>query len=40
MLKELLPILDKSLIQHAAEEAIAAGIETLRGLKAGSGGEI
>jgi UTP--glucose-1-phosphate uridylyltransferase len=29
MSKELLPIVDKPLIQYAAEEAIAAGIETL-----------
>ncbi|MDC3067721.1 UTP--glucose-1-phosphate uridylyltransferase GalU [Paracoccaceae bacterium] len=29
MPKELLPILDKPLIQYAAEEAIAAGIQTL-----------
>jgi UTP--glucose-1-phosphate uridylyltransferase len=29
MPKELLPIIDKPLIQHAAEEAIAAGIDTL-----------
>ena len=29
MPKELLPIVDKPLIQYAAEEAIAAGIETL-----------
>jgi UTP--glucose-1-phosphate uridylyltransferase len=29
MPKELLPILDKPLIQHAVEEAIEAGIETL-----------
>jgi len=29
MPKELLPIIDKPLIQYAAEEAIAAGIETL-----------
>ncbi len=29
MPKELLPILDKPLIQYAAEEAIAAGIDTL-----------
>ena len=29
MSKELLPIIDKPLIQYAAEEAIAAGIETL-----------
>ncbi len=29
MPKELLPIVDKPLIQHAAEEAIAAGIDTL-----------
>ena len=29
MLKELLPIVDKPLIQYAAEEAIAAGIDTL-----------
>ena len=29
MPKELLPIVDKPLIQCAAEEAIAAGIETL-----------
>ena len=29
MPKELLPVLDKPLIQHAVEEAIAAGIETL-----------
>ena len=28
-IKELLPILDKPLIQYAAEEAIAAGINTL-----------
>jgi len=27
--KELLPIVDKPLIQYAAEEAIAAGIDTL-----------
>ena len=30
MPKELLPIVDKPLIQYAAEEAIAAGIERLR----------
>ena len=29
MPKELLPIIDKPLIQHAAEEAIAADIDTL-----------
>ena len=29
MPKELLPIVDKRLIQYAAEEAIAAGIDTL-----------
>ena len=29
MLKELLPVVDKPLIQYAAEEAIAAGIDTL-----------
>lgn len=29
MLKESLPIVDKSLIQYAAEEAITAGIDTL-----------
>ena len=29
MPKELLPIVDKPLIQYAAEEAIAAGIDTL-----------
>ena len=29
MPKELLPIVDKPLIQHAAEEAISAGIDTL-----------
>jgi UTP--glucose-1-phosphate uridylyltransferase len=29
MQKELLPIIDKPLIQHAAEEAIAEGIDTL-----------
>ena len=29
MSKELLPIVDKPLIQYAAEEAIAAGIDTL-----------
>ena len=29
MPKELLPIIDKPLIQYAVEEAIAAGIETL-----------
>ena len=29
MPKELLPIVDKPLVQHAAEEAIAAGIDTL-----------
>ena len=29
MPKELLPILEKPLIQYAAEEAISAGIETL-----------
>ena len=29
MPKELLPIVDKPLIQYAAEEAISAGIETL-----------
>ena len=29
MPKELLPVLDKPLIQHAVEEAVAAGIETL-----------
>ena len=29
MPKELLPIVDKPLVQYAAEEAIAAGIETL-----------
>ncbi|MDB9786455.1 sugar phosphate nucleotidyltransferase, partial [Amylibacter sp.] len=29
MPKELLPIIDKPLIQYAAEEAIAAGIDTL-----------
>ena len=29
MPKELLPIIDKPLIQHAAEEAIAAGLDTL-----------
>ena len=29
MLKELLPIIDKPLIQYAAEEAIAADIDTL-----------
>ena len=28
MPKELLPIIDKPLIQYAAEEAVAAGIET------------
>ena len=27
--KELLPIIDKPLIQYAAEEAVAAGIDTL-----------
>ena len=29
MLKELLPIVDKPLIQYAAEEAISAGLDTL-----------
>ena len=29
MPKELLPIVDKPLIQYAGEEAIAAGIDTL-----------
>ena len=29
MPKELLPIVDKPLIQNAAEEAVAAGIDTL-----------
>ena len=29
MPKELLPIIDKPLIQYATEEAIAAGIDTL-----------
>ena len=29
MPKELLPIVDKPLIQYAAEEAIATGIDTL-----------
>ena len=29
MPKELLPVVDKPLIQYAAEEAIAAGIDTL-----------
>ncbi len=29
MPKELLPIVDKPLIQYAAEEAVAAGIDTL-----------
>ena len=29
MPKELLPIIDKPLIQYAAEEAIAAGVDTL-----------
>ena len=29
MPKELMPIVDKPLIQYAAEEAIAAGIDTL-----------
>mgnify|MGYP005987126553 FL=1 len=29
MPKELMPIVDKPLIQHAAEEAIAAGVDTL-----------
>ena len=29
MPKELLPMLDKRLIQYVAEEAVAAGIETL-----------
>ena len=29
MLKELLPIVDKPLIQYAVEEAIRAGIDTL-----------
>ena len=29
MPKELLPIIDKPLIQYAAEEAIAAGLDTL-----------
>ena len=29
MPKELLPIVDKPLIQHAVEEAVAAGIDTL-----------
>ena len=29
MLKELLPIVDKRLIQYAAEEAISAGLDTL-----------
>ena len=29
MPKELLPIVDKLLVQYAAEEAIAAGIDTL-----------
>ena len=29
MPKELLPIIDKPLIQYAAEEAITAGIDTL-----------
>ena len=29
MPKELLPIVDKPLVQYAAEEAIAAGINTL-----------
>ena len=42
MPKELLPIVDKPLIQYAAEEAIAAGIDTLilRNQPAGAGGEI
>ena len=42
MPKELLPIVDKPLIQYAAEEAIAAGIVTLtlRNQPAGAGGEI
>ena len=29
MPKELLPIVDKPLIQYAAEEAVSAGIDTL-----------
>ena len=29
MPKELLPVIDKSFIQHAAEEVIVAGIDTL-----------
>lgn len=29
MLKELMPIVDKPLIQYAVEEGIAAGIDTL-----------
>ena len=29
MLKELLPIVDKPLIQYATEEAISAGLDTL-----------
>ena len=29
MPKELLPVIDKPLIQYAAEEAVASGIETL-----------
>ena len=29
MPKELMPIVDKPLIQYAAEEAIAAGVDTL-----------
>ena len=39
MPKELLPIVDKPLIQYAAEEAIAAGIDTLilRNQPAGAG---
>ena len=34
MPKELLPIVDKPLIQYAAEEAIAAGIDTIKELRA------
>ena len=35
MPKELLPIVDKPLIQYAAEEAVAAGIDTLNSLSDG-----
>ena len=34
MPKEMLPIVDKPLIQYAAEEAVEAGIETLILLRA------